>query len=69
MLGLSCLSQHDFGMNVGEKGLELRWEGEGLFIILQLCKQAGNLGVFGEPQGTSQSPGNLGWKKDWLEDG
>lgn len=54
---------------MGGKGLELRWEGEGLFIILQLCKQAGNLGVFGEPQGTSQSPGNLGWKKDWLEDG
>lgn len=54
---------------MGGKGLELRWEGEGLFIILQLCKQAGNPGVFGEAQGTLQSPGNLGWRRDWLEDG
>lgn len=56
-------------MNFGGKGLEQRREGEGLLVILQLCKQAGNLGVSGGAQGTSQSPGNSGWKRDWSEDG
>lgn len=56
-------------MNFGGKGLEQRREGEGLLVILQLCKQAGNLGVSGGAQGTLQSLGNSGWKRDWSEDG
>lgn len=69
ILGLSCLAWHDFGMNFGGKGLEQRWEGKGLSVILQLCFQAGNLGISGGAQGTLYSPGNLGWKRDCREDG